>query len=75
MVVMNMKPTQERRLSIAGFPDQKKVYPVPCSWMFSSPGKRTSPRRQCRYLTWKVHVRSELSDLQVGFRELHQAWF
>ena len=36
-----MKPMLERHPSVVGFPDQKWVYLVPCSWRLPSPGKQT----------------------------------
>ena len=41
MEVLTMKPMPERCSSVVGFPNQKRVYPVPCSWRLPSPGKRT----------------------------------
>ena len=40
----HMEPTPERRPSVVGYPDQKRVYLVPCSWRLPSLGKRTSLR-------------------------------
>ena len=42
--VLTKKPTPEWCPSVVGFPDQKKVYPTPCSWRQPSHRKRTSLR-------------------------------
>ena len=44
MEVLNMKPTPEKHPSVVGYPDQKRVYPGPCSWRLPYPGKQTSLR-------------------------------
>ena len=41
---MSMKPSPARRLSVAGFPDQKRVYPALCSYRLPSSGEQTSLR-------------------------------
>ena len=44
MQMLTMKPMPERRPSVVGFPDQKRVYLAPCSWRLPSPEKQTSLR-------------------------------
>ena len=75
MEVLTMKPTPERRLSVVGFPDQKRVYPALCSWRLCSPMKRTWLRAAMSTFNLTVYMQSELSDVQVAFCELRQVWF